>query len=95
MSSHSSISAVVIPITRNMLLPFLKLLRDKKSHTIGEVTNEIAKLFEVTEDDRKVTIKGQRRKFDNRVRWVVSMLRHAGLCNRLQVWPRKQFLQAF
>ena len=69
-----------------IFLPILKLLKDKKEHTIVDVTDKIAEQLELTSSERKMlTPIARRPKFDVTVRWAVSHLRHAGLLENTEL----------
>jgi len=70
---------MTIPSQDDIAASLLQMLEDGKGYEIGDVTDKLAKIFDVTPQEReKKTVTG-RKKFDVTVRWTVSRLRKAGL----------------
>ena len=66
---NSPYCVVTIPPMSKIFLPILKLLKDKKEHTIVDVTDKIAEQLELTSSERKMlTPIARRPKFDVTVR---------------------------
>lgn len=76
----------MIPSKNKISLSILQLIVDKQPHQIREVTDEIAKHFDLSEKERQeLTAVAKRPKFDVRVRWAVSELRNAALLENLKL----------
>jgi len=70
----------MIPDYQSIMLPLLKLIGDKKEHSLREVRESLAKLFELTEEERsKLLSKSKQKMFDNRVGWARTYLKKAEL----------------
>ncbi|HOK09475.1 MAG TPA: winged helix-turn-helix domain-containing protein [Candidatus Hydrogenedens sp.] len=68
----------MIPETEEILLPLLKTLSDGKEWTAGELENELANYFGLTEEEKKRTFPGKRQKvFYFRVYWATTYLKIA------------------
>lgn len=69
-----------IPGWQSLILPFLNILKDGNEHTLTEIREKLSDHFQLTEAERNEPLSsGRRSKFDNRVRWVRTFLRKAGL----------------
>jgi len=63
-------------------LPLLNLVRDKQVYKMSNVTEKLADQFELTDEERAVTIQsGTQSLFYNRVAWARSYLVKAGMLN--------------
>jgi hypothetical protein len=75
-----------IPDFQSIMLPLMKILSDKKEHISKDVTNELANLFNLSDDEKnELSPSGKVRVFENRVAWAKAHLNMAGLL----VSPRK------
>ncbi|MBD2776956.1 restriction endonuclease [Iningainema sp. BLCCT55] len=71
---------MVIPDYQNLMLPLLKILKDRQEHTLSEVLETLAHEFHLTDEDRKELLpSGKQAKFDNRVGWARTYLKKSGL----------------
>ena len=69
-----------------MTLPLLKLLEDGHTHTKHEVMEKLKIHFSVTDEEWKELVPSKtRRKFDVRILWAVSQLRHALLLKNIRL----------
>ena len=76
----------MIPSIYEMLLPIMKLLEDDKPHKIRDVIRDLAKQFEVTDQERrKLTPVAKRGVFYVRVLWAVSTLRNTELLQNIEM----------
>lgn len=70
----------MIPTYEEIMLPFLKYLRDGKDHELNETHDALAKQFELTyEELRERLPSGTQPVFRNRVGWARTYLKKAGL----------------
>lgn len=75
-----------IPSNSHIALPLLKLLEDKRKHTKNEVVEKLKKHFAITPEQwDELVPSGIRRKFDVRVLWTISKLRHAHLLKNTKI----------
>ena len=75
-----------IPSKNKLGKPILLFLNDEKYHTIVDLTDYLAEIFHVTNDEREeLTSVAHRPKFDIKVRWAVSELRQALLLENLRL----------
>lgn len=71
---------MVVPNYRDIMLPLLKFLGDKKEHSFRETIEQLANEFNLTEEDKKTLLpSGLQPVFDNRVGWSKTYLKKAGL----------------
>lgn len=69
-----------IPSYGDIVHPLLKYLADTKKETgLATIREEIARKFNVTEEEKEERLRSGEKRFDNRVRWVAHDLRSAGL----------------
>ncbi len=69
-----------IPDYQSIMLPLLKFVGDKKEHSIREAIEYIAKIFNLSEEEKKEVLpSGQQYIIDNRVGWARTYLKKAGL----------------
>ncbi|MEJ7737447.1 MAG: winged helix-turn-helix domain-containing protein [Chitinophagaceae bacterium] len=62
------------------MLPLLTKLADKQEHTVRELVEQLAKHFDLSEQDRRELLpSGAQFVFDNRVAWAKTYLKKAGL----------------
>ena len=62
------------------MLPFLEALQDGKERTMRELTEELARRFKLTEEERQEHLpSGPQSLFYNRVAWAKTHLKNAGL----------------
>lgn len=70
----------MIPTYEQIMLPFLKCLRDFKEHSLQEVHDQLAEVFNLTEAERKELLpSGQQPVFRNRLGWARTYLSKAKL----------------
>ena len=70
----------MIPDFQSIMLPLLKITRDKKEHTIQEIRDSLAKIFNLSEEERsRLLSKSKQKIFANRVGWARTYLKKAGL----------------
>jgi restriction system protein len=73
---------MAVPDYQSLMLPLLKLTHDGKEHSIIEVTETLAQVLHLSEQERREMLpSGRQRKFDNRVHWARTYLVKAGLLN--------------
>src|SRR6516162_8177709 len=71
---------MAIPDFQSVMLPLLKILGDGQERAMREVTNLLADLFRLTDDEREEMLpSGQQKLFTNRVAWAKLHLKAAGL----------------
>jgi restriction system protein len=74
---------MAIPDFQSIMRPLLEVLQEKDSCSIGDLRNELQKVFSVSaEERRKLLPSGRANIFDNRVAWAGVHLRMAGLLER-------------
>jgi restriction system protein len=72
----------MIPDYQSLMLPLLKLLSDGQEYKYRNIIEELAKEFQVTDNERKELLaSGNQPIFDNRVGWAKTYLKKAGLLN--------------
>ena len=69
----------MIPDFQSVMLPLLKIAGDGRIRKKAEYTEILSKEFQLTEDELSQKIPSGWYRFDNRVGWVISYLRNAGL----------------
>ena len=71
---------MAIPDYQTLMLPVLKVAGDGAEHRIGDVINQLAREFGLTEEERQQLLpSGKQSSFANRVAWAKSYLIQAGL----------------
>jgi restriction system protein len=71
---------MAIPDYQTIMLPLLKLVRDKQVYKMSSVTESLAVQYNLTDEERAVTIRsGTQSLFYNRVAWARSYLVKAGM----------------
>ncbi len=69
---------MAIPDFQSMMLPFLKIIDDGKSHKIKAIINGIAEHFQCTQEDREERLpSGKQFRLNNRVGWARTHLKYA------------------
>jgi restriction system protein len=72
-------TTVPIPDFQSIMRPLLELASDGKEHSISDAREELAKLFALTEDEKKALLpSGRQSTFNNRVAWARVYLGQAG-----------------
>lgn len=70
----------MIPDYQSLMLPLLKIVSDGKEHKYRDLIEELAIVFELTDEERKELLaSGTQAIFDNRVGWAKTYLKKAGL----------------
>jgi restriction system protein len=70
----------VIPDYQKIMLPLLKLAENGEVHKYREAIDNLAKKFDLTEEEKKELLpSGNDKVFDNRVGWAKTYLKKAGL----------------
>ena len=70
----------MIPKYKEIMLPFLKYLSDGREHELSETVEVLAEQFGLTDDElRKFLPSGHQQVFRNRVGWVRTYIKKAGL----------------
>jgi restriction system protein len=70
----------MIPDYQSLMLPLLKQVADKQEHKYRDLIENMATVFNVTEEERKELLSsGLQAIFDNRVGWAKTYLKKAGL----------------
>ncbi len=68
-----------IPDFQSIFLPLLKQLKDKKEHKLAEITENLAKEFNLSQEEREQLLpSGQQEVFNNRIGWARTYLKKAG-----------------
>ncbi len=69
-----------IPLFHQIMLPLLKILEDKKEHSLREVIDTLTKHYSLSEQEQNELLSsGKQAVFDNRVGWARTYLKKAGL----------------
>ncbi len=68
-----------IPDFQNLMLPLLKLANDGQEHASRDATDNMARLFQLTDAEREELLPAGHSLFGNRVGWALTHLRHAEL----------------
>jgi len=67
---------MAVPDFQSIMLPLLKLIGDKKEHSMRESIEKLANEFDLTDEDRKALLpSGIQKVFDNRVNWSKTYLK--------------------
>lgn len=75
---------MAIPSFQDFMLPLLELLQDGKAHKMSEVREELAKYFDITEEEKKILLpSGRQEVYKNRIGWAGTYLYNAGLIEKL------------
>lgn len=75
---------MAIPSSQDFMLPLLELLYDGKVYKTSDIREELAKYFNITEDEKKILLpSGKQELYKNRIAWAITHLYHAGLIERL------------
>ena len=70
----------MIPKYEEIMLPFLKYLKDGKEHGLSETHDALAEQFKLTDDEqRELLPSGRQPVFRNRLGWARTYLKKAGL----------------
>ncbi len=70
----------MIPSYEEIMLPLLKLLGDKKEHSLQEADDILSQQFELSEEERSELLpSGQQPVFRNRLGWARTYMKKAGL----------------
>ena len=81
---------MAIPDYQGTMLPLLKVASDGQEHHIRAAINQLAKQFQLTEEDLKELLpSGVDNVFDNRVGWARTYLKKAGLIE----YPKRGYFQ--
>ena len=71
---------MAIPDYQTLMLPVLKVASDGQEHRIGDVVNQLARDFGLTEEEKQEILpSGKQATFANRVGWAKTYLVQAGL----------------
>ena len=71
---------MAIPDFQKIMLPLLEFAGDGDQHTLRETVDRLGTHFKLTEAERgEMLPSGKQARFDNRVHWARSYLKHAGL----------------
>ena len=69
-----------IPDYQSVMLPLLKVLSDKREHTLRDLVECLGATFSLSDEERKELLpSGQQPLFDNRVAWAKTYLKKAAL----------------
>ena len=70
---------MAIPDFQTLMRPLLELATDGKEHALAEAREKLAKIFELTDEERALLLpSGRTPKFTNRVAWAKVYLNQAG-----------------
>jgi restriction system protein len=65
---------------QSVMLPLLRFASDGNEHSLREVIEGLAEVFQLTDEERRELLpSGQQRTFDNRVAWARTYMNKAGL----------------
>lgn len=71
---------MAIPDYQTIMLPFLRFVADGEEHTLREIINGLADVFNLNETERRELLpSGKQPVFDNRVGWASTYLKKAGV----------------
>ncbi len=71
---------MAIPDYQTIMLPLLKSVADGKEHTLREIIEGLADIFNLNDDERRELLpSGIQPIFDNRVGWATTYLKKAGV----------------
>lgn len=71
---------MAVPDFQSLMLPFLRLVGDGQEHSLSNVTDVLADQLNLSAEDRREMLpSGRQTRFRNRVGWVATHLRKAGL----------------
>lgn len=69
-----------IPDYQTFMLPFLKLLEDGSEHNFRNLTEQLVKVFNLSEEDKKEMLpSGRQYTYKSRIGWAKTYLKKAGL----------------
>lgn len=68
-----------IPHFTSLMLPLLKFANDEEEHASRDATDNMARLFQLTDAEREELLPAGHSLFGNRVGWALTHLRHAEL----------------
>lgn len=80
---------MTIPDFQSIMLPLLKFAADRKLHRTNEATEEVSKYFNLSEEEKEAIIPSGQLKIENRVGWVRTHLKKAGLID----YPQRGYFQ--
>lgn len=70
---------MAIPDYQTLMLPLLKAVKDGNEHRVGDITQQLAQEFQLTQEERQQLLpSGTQTTFANRVGWAKSYLIQAG-----------------
>lgn len=71
---------MAVPDFQSLMLPFLRLVGDGREYTLSKVADDLADQLNLSVEERKEMLpSGRQARFRNRVGWVATHLRKAGL----------------
>jgi len=71
---------MAVPDFQSLMLPFLRLVGDGREHSLSKVTDVLADQMNLSAEDRREMLpSGRQTRFRNRVGWVATHFRKAGL----------------
>lgn len=71
---------MAVPDFQSLMLPFLRLVGDGREHSLSKVTDVLADQLNLSAEDRREMLpSGRQTRFRNRVDWVATHFRKAGL----------------
>lgn len=71
---------MAVPDFQTMMLPFLQMARDGNEHSLKEAREILASHYNLTQDDLEERVpSGQQTKLENRISWVATHLKKAGV----------------
>ena len=69
-----------IPDYQTIMLPLLKFVADGKEHTLREIIESLADIFNLNDEERRELLPSAKQPiFDNRVGWATTYLKKAGV----------------
>ena len=80
---------MAVPDFQSIMLPLLKLAGDGQVHNFFDVVEELAKEFDLSEDELSTLIPSGKPRFANRVGWAKTYLKKSGLIT----YPQRGHLQ--
>lgn len=74
-----------IPDYQTLMYPALSFLGDKQTHSLDDLSEHLAKYYQLSEEDLRVRVpSGQQPLFKNRLTWTISYLKNAGLLQTIK-----------
>jgi restriction system protein len=70
----------MVPDYQSLMLPLLKIINDEQEHAMKEIIESLSIKLNLSEEDKNELLpSGSQKKFNNRVAWAKTYMKHAGL----------------